>query len=132
MTIYDRLVGSIPVNKISACGFTAKDFMPTDTESKINELVVEMRQIDKTLSTIKNNNYIGTKERNDIVKRRYEVEEELRRLKKAKREMNSLAFSNVFFRLCKEKLPEKVYKEIYDSANDVIKYAKTYLTEESQ
>lgn len=134
MTIYDKLVGCIPVNKIAGTvvGLKGKDFEPTDTEIRIKELGEEMLQINKTLWSIKNNNFIGTKEKNEIVRRKYEIDEELRKLKGEKKAISSLAFSNVFLRVCKEKLPEKTYKEIYAISDDIIKYAQKYLIEEGK
>ena len=129
MTIYDKLVGCIPVNKIAGTviGLKPDDFKPYDVEEKINILGKEMFQINKTLSSIKNNNFITTKEKEDILKRKYEIEEELTKLKKNKELISGMAFSNVFYRVCKEKLPQKTFKEIYEISDEIIKYVKNYI-----
>lgn len=131
MSIYDRLVGCIPVNKIAGCvvSLHPEDFQQTGVEERIKQLGEEMFMINKTLSSLKNN-FIGTKEKDEILKRKYEIEDELRKLKKNKDVISSMAFSNVFYRICKEKLPEKTFKEIHGIASDIIKYAKEYLVKE--
>lgn len=132
MNIYDRLVGCIPVNKIAGTvvSLKAQDFEPQGVEEKIKRLGEEAFQINKTLSSIKNNNFIGTKEKEEILKRKYEIEDELKKLKRNKDLISNMAFSNVFYRICKEKLPEKTFKEMHGIASDIIKYAKEYLVKE--
>ena len=131
MSIYDRLVGCIPVNKIAGTvvSLHPEDFQQTGVEKRIKQLGEEMFMINKTLSSLKNN-FIGTKEKEEILKRKYEIEDELRKLKKNKDIISSMAFSNVFYRICKEKLPEKTFKEIYGIADSIVKYAKEYLVKE--
>lgn len=133
MSIYDKLVGCIPVNKIAGCvvSLHPEDFQQTGVEERIKQLGEEMFMINKTLSSLKNN-FIGTKEKDEILKRKYEIEDELRKLKKNKDVISSMAFSNVFYRICKEKLPEKTFKEMHGIASDIIKYAKEYLVKEEE
>lgn len=134
MSIYDRLVGCIPVNKIAGTvvSLKAQDFEPQGIEEKIKRLGEEAFQINKTLSSIKNNNFIGTKEKEEILKRKYEIEDELKKLKRNKDLISNMAFSNVFYRICKEKLPPKTFKEIYGIADSIVKYAKEYIIKDTE
>lgn len=132
MTIYDRLVGSIPINKTAGVvvGLGADDFEPMAAEKRLKDIGVEIAQINKCLSSIKNNNFIGTKERNEIIKRKNELEQEAKGLKSPDGAIGCLAFHKVFFKLCKQKLPEKTFNELFSTTNDIIKYARDYLIRE--
>lgn len=129
MSIYDKLIGCVPVNKTAAVvvGLEAQDFEPTTPEKRLKQIGEEIKQINATLSSIKNNNFIGIKERDEIVKRKNELEAEAKKLKRPDGILGEFAFQNVFFKLCRQKLPRETFNELYNSAKDIINYAKDYI-----
>lgn len=134
MSIYDKLVGCIPVNKTASVviGLESQDFEPTTPEKRLKEIGNEIKQINVTLSSIKNCNFIGTKERNDIIERKHKLEEEARCLKKPDGIIGEFAFQNVFFKLCRQKLPKETFDELFSTTKNIIEYAKDYIIKESK
>ena len=134
MSIYDKLVGCIPVNKTAGVviGLESQDFEPTTPEKRLKEIGNEIRQINLTLSSIKNNNFIGTKERNEIIKRKNELEEQAKKLKAPDGILGEFAFHNVFFKLCRQKLPKETFDELFSTTKNIIEYAKDYIIKEAQ
>jgi hypothetical protein len=132
MSIYDKLVGCIPVNKTAGMviGLEAQDFEPSTQEKSLKEIGKEIRQINVTLSSIKNNNFIGTKERNEIIKRKHELEEQAKKLKAPDGILGEFAFHNVFFKLCRQKLPKGTFDELFTTTKNIIEYAKDYIIKE--
>jgi len=129
MSVYDRLVGCVPVNKTAGVviGLEASDFEPTTNEKRLKEIGEEIKQINACLSSIKNNNFIGTEERNRIIQKKNKLEEEARSLKKPEGPIGQLAFANVFFKLCRQKLPKEKFNELFNVTKDIIEYAKEYI-----
>ena len=134
MSIYDRLIGCVPVNKTAGVviGLEAQDFEPTTPEKRLKEIGEEIKQINVTLSSIRNYNYIGTKERSEIIKRKYELEEEAKKLKAPDGILGAFAFHNVFFKLCRQKLPKETFDELFSTTKNIIEYAKDYIIKENK
>lgn len=134
MSIYDKLVGCIPVNKTAGVviGLEAQDFEPTTPEKRLKEIGNEIKQINVTLSSIKNCNFIGTKERNEIIKRKNELEAEAKKLKAPDGILGAFAFHNVFFKLCRQKLEKEKFDELFSTTNNIIEYAKDYIIKENK
>lgn len=134
MSIYDRLVGCIPVNKTAGVviGLESQDFEPTTPEKRLKEIGNEIKQINATLSSIKNNNFIGTKERNEIIKRKSELEAEAKKLKVHDVILGKFAFHNVFFKLCRQKLEKEMFDDLFRTTKNIIEYAKDYIIKESK
>lgn len=132
MSIYDRLVGCVPVNKTAGLviGLEAQDFEPTTPEKRLKEIGEEIRQINVTLSSIKNCNFIGTRERNEIIKRKNDLEEEAKKIKTPDGILGAFSFHNVFFKLCRQKLPKETFDELYNTTRNIIEYAKDYIIKE--
>ena len=132
MSIYDKLVGCVPVNKTAGVviGLEAQDFEPTTPEKRLKEIGNEIRQINLTLSSIKNCNFIGIKERNEIIKRKSELEAEAKKLKAPDGILGEFAFHNVFFKLCRQKLEKETFDELFSATKSIIEYAKDYIIKE--
>ena len=134
MSVYDKLVGCIPVNKTAGVviGLESHDFEPTTPEKRQKEIGNEIKQINVTLSSIKNCNFIGTKERNEIIKRKNDLEAEAKKLKAPDGILGAFAFHNVFFKLCRQKLEKEKFDELFSTTNNIIEYAKDYIIKESK
>ena len=132
MSTYDCLVGCVPINKKSGVvvSISTEGLELTPREQRIKSIKEEIAQIDKCLSSIKNVNYIGTKERNEIVAKKYDLTNTLKQLKAKQLEIKNTVFEVVFMRIAKEFLSEENYKEIYNKTMYVISEIRKPIKEE--
>lgn len=132
MSVYDCLVGCVPINKKTGVvvSISTEGLELTPREQRIKSIKEEIAQIDKCLSSIKNVNYIGTKERNEIVAKKYDLTNTLKQLKAKQLEIKNTAFEVVFMRIAKEFLSEENYKEIYNKTMYVISEIRKPIKEE--